>query len=1068
MIRSSVALRALYERYRTARADELRKTSRGHGEWLAIAPGSEAARLLQEAFGVSPDHASAQETVRAEGPINGQLGVLHERDVRTFATRDATRSRTLLLKFALVTQGASRVRSEKSSPRGDLPAVSEQLDWLYQSENRGPQTPILYQLESPNDSVDSSSGTHVGTDLGGVDFSMEDEVALVLPDGSPLPDLSTMLLPHELVELWERGKLNDTGDIDSVFEHYYTLLEGLLEEDEEVDVAAMVERFRATLELQSGTPPIGDDAARPTGTWAEVSGDVVSWTRREVRRFVEHGLTGQLLVLSPSPGTGKSRGMMLAAADAQEARKRVGYAVLSRSQIPEVEARLRASGPNVRLHVIEGRHAGNCSFMDQIDIATASGFSPGSTVCPTCPLYPSFSGRTECGYYKARIEASRDRYLSGIYRRPAAIILTTHASAMQGASIVKRRYQNFWEFDTLFIDEDPTSSLVVQYEIASNSLTYRRSNSDGVWTGPTFGTIVLEEAIAKATRERKESFSKGFVDPLGGPHKIHTRDHGSSYAGQDLHMLLESVAREHGHTLRSLSAAVIDGMSGDLPEKGEIMSLSAEEVASAFPNRYLLALYATVAHEMSTIADAYSHGVALEPAYRVHLDLTEDEDGQVVAVYKIHDVRPYAGERTNLVIGDAYADIAHYEALFGRFRHEGRVRTINHRAVWPRSSSLIRMVTHAGTKHIQNHTQLITHCETKLRPILELERGRRVVFYIHLAMKSDFDEWMREVGNEFELAEYAIEHWGSGRGKDIYRDFHTFIAVTEYVPNMGALVHEANTVAALASPGNTRIEHWSSRAARKGSTTFANSLTNTSPFLQAAFHRKATDELAQAVHRIRPAMPAPDGLQKRAYVLGHMVPWTDELVTATAATVVLDNGDIETERLGSGARFTMTQTLSLITAREVAGAIAEVFHHLGCWSHCFAHCLLGVPNWACVESTLAAADSGRPTEGGRSDCFNYNSGEQFDPPREGETSRLVDRVLGPPKLWRDIVQKLNRSAVYTQGVKMWSEGSDVGQVGWYRPFWCELGARGYQFWGDQARFDAVLASYAPTAERVPF
>lgn len=896
---------------------------------------------------------------------------------------------------------------------------------------------------------------------------------MVLPDGTPVPDLSGLLLEHELVALWEQGKLNDLDSLDALFADFSDVKEEDLVDHDEVDVSTMMERFRAQVQLASSTPEADPNEGVETGDWIDISRNVVAWTRNTLQLLRDAKATGHMVVLAPSPGTGKSRGMMEAATYEQNARRRVGYAVLSRAQIPEAAERLRSSGSTVRLIVIEGRHNGNCMYMDQVNVATSAGFSPGSTVCPSCPMYPGFSGgrRNVCGYYKARIDASRDRFFAAMGMRVPAIILTTHASAVQGSHITTRRYQGFWAFDTLFLDEDPTGSIVQQYEITEEMLTFSARDANGNPTGPTWGTMVLREAMKKAMEERKAAEERGFV-LHGSPDRVHTRGHGSTYAGSDLHALLEPIARAHRHTLKGLASAVVDGMS-DRPEKGEIMNLDAAGVAARFPSRYLAPLFAALDVEITTIAEARAAGVDLEPAYRVHLDLVPTEDGHRAA-FRVHDFRKYANGQTNLVIGDAYADIDHYEGLFGRYRRDGKVQIIKHRATWPTTSTLIRIVTRAGSKHLNNHTQLLEHLEKNVRPILEMERGRRIVFYCHLAMKGDFAAWVEGVREELEILEYAIEHWGSGRGKDTYKDFDTFVAVTEFVPNIGALMHEANTVAALASTSNTRVAHWSAYAPREGASRFAQSLMNASPFLQAAFRRKATDELAQAVHRIRPAIPSETGRQKRAYVMGHLVPWTDELIAATAATAVVDSGnddvDLETEALDRGARFAVTETLSLITEREVAGAIVEVFRNLQCWSHSFAHCLISVPDWATIDDLVRYRQVCKQTRSRPilritfSEGVAGSSGSSEDVPM----SPLTERVLSPPNAWQSIAGRIRDYRVYRAALARVVSQLPFTSPRLIRPDWVARGSRGFEFWGDRDRCEQVFAAYAPTAEKVPF
>ena len=1062
-LRSATALRRLYERYRTATS--VRTSTRRPGEWLDIAPDSEDGSTFEAAFGVASDHSDAEDAVKsfAASPLNGALGILHVLDIRVVARREAARSKKLAVRFVLVPTGKS-LRGSKPTPRTELPPVSAQLSL---AEKVDVQQKVDVQKNATSLTGDVSGTASEGGTTASAGGSLDhDEVAMVLPDGSPLPDLSDMRMPHELAELWRNGQLNDLDAKDALFDDYADLISEVLEEEA---LGSLLEGIRTNAALASGTPAIAVQPER-SDSWMVVSRDVVSWIGSTMQSIRAANGRGQLLVLAPSPGTGKSRGMMEAAAAEQSARRTVGYAVLSRAQIPETAARLLKSGPDVRLIVIEGRHDGNCLYMDQVTVATNAGFSPGSTVCPSCPMYPQFgfNKRNVCAYYGARMEAARDRRDAKRSHGYSRIILTTHASAIQGSRITKKRYQSFWEFDTLFIDEDPTSSLVEEHDLTPGSLTYSRNDANGNPDGPTYGTGVLRDAMEEARKQRASAAAHGFVNSDGTPDRIHTRDHGSSYAGGDLHALLEPIARRYQWTLKGLAATVIDGMTGT-PMKGEIMGLDAQQVAARFPNRHLASVFAALDIEITAVAEARAAGADLEPAYRVHLDLVPGEDGDVDPVLRVHELRGYANGRTNIVVGDAYANVQHYEGLFDRYQRDGSVHVLKHRAIWPTTSTLVRVVTKAGPKQLSNYTQLVDHLETNVRPVLMLERGRRIVFYAHSVMKDDVATWLSSVKDELELGEYEIEHWGGGRGKDTYRDFHTFIAVTEYVPNVGALIHEANTLAALASPGHTRVAHWNGYAPRQGSMGLANSLSMASPFYQAAFHRKTTDELAQAVHRIRPAMPSPDGQQKRAYVFGHSVPWTDELVAATTAAAVTDNGndvDLEVEAIGRGLRLSVNETLSLISAREVAGAMAAVFQQLGCWSHAFAHALVGVPTWDTVEELVVRGSFQRSGLDGRWGTLLRDLSVSEPPP----PSALVERVLKPPRAWASITRRLHDvSRIYDAGVRFFTEALPAfAEPRRHRASWMPSGSRGYAFWGDRERFERVLDLYAPGAEKIPF
>ncbi len=527
-IRSAAALRRLYERYRTATT--LKTSARRPGEWLAVKPGTEDAAIFEAALGVAPETADAALKELADEALNGSLGIRHELDVRLTSYRTA-RSTSVFVRFFMVPLGR-KLKGWVPPPRTALPAAATAnltLDLGEDPVRR--QGPVRRQNSVTLVTADSNEET-VATEA-----PTEASETYFLPDGSPLPDLSMMLLPHELVELWQAGKLDDLDAMDALFAGFAHLLPDIIEEDV---IESMLEGIRTNAVLQSSAPAIGSTNLSEARPWQEVANATVSETVDGLRSYRMRGDTGRLFVLAPSPGTGKSHGMMKAAAEEQVMRRRVGYAVSSRAQLDEAKDRLLNSGSSVSLIVIEGRHDGNCDYFEQVSVATDAGFSPGSAVCPVCPKYPTlgYDKRGVCKYYSARLAAAHNRRMSTIPGQPAAaIILTTHASAIQGSRIAGKRFQGFWAFDSLFIDEDPTAAMVQPQGIPEESLTYSNRDSHGRYDGPTVGTMVLRDAMQAARRQRVAAEASGWLAANGESDRIHSRDYGSSYAGCDLQAL---------------------------------------------------------------------------------------------------------------------------------------------------------------------------------------------------------------------------------------------------------------------------------------------------------------------------------------------------------------------------------------------------------------------------------------------------------------------------------------------------------------------------------------------------
>jgi len=1051
-VRSAPALRRLYDRYRHASAASLVVTKRKPGEWLRVAPGSSDGADLAAALGVDlQDHEATDDALRA---ISGRdlawfLSVTYALDVRLSWWR-SKRSASVNLKFWVCPPDSRSTGREAS--RHELPEPVERAMTL-QLDDTATQAGISSEngipvVCRPGYGVPLSDEWPV-TEGEVVPLPDDEPVSMTLPDGSPLPDLSDMLDGWEIAQ---RTDLVDGDSLDALFPSVPVDFDAVIA-DAEVEVA--LRQIRANAEAIAASPlPKREQLIAP---WKTIAERVVGETVDYARHFRATSAKQQLVVLAPSPGTGKTVGMTQVARDEQLHRRRVGYAVKDRESIPEAVARLQDGDRGVRLIVIEGRHEGNCVAMPEVAAATNAGYSPATTVCPSCEKYPRTerSASYACAYYRSRIDAYRAHRLARFGQVPP-IIVTTHASAVQGSMIIDKRWQEFWRFDSLLIDEDPTDAFVETAQIAETALTFWKLDEKGQPTASSLGTTVLREAMQLARVERNECASRQWCAPHSDePSPVHTREYGSAYAGVELHRLLDAVARKHGHSAETIAAAVVNDYA-EQPMKGEVMSMDAVALAEKYPVRTLAHVYAALRAEMTSVLEARAAGMAIEPAYQVHLDLVLDDRDEVHGVVTVRRIRTYAVADTNIWIGDAYADVNHYRRLLpGRELH-----LVDHRAVWPVDATLVRMICHAGVSEIDNQAKFRLHLDTKLRPVLELEAGRSVLFYVHKVLRDELREWLD--ANDFGLDRYHIEHWGSGRGKDIYRDVDTFVAVTEYVPSLSGMLHEANFLASVASESNTRIEHWSAtaRQQRRGPTSFAASLADAHPIYAATVARKATDELAQAVHRIRPAIPSER--PKRAYVLGHRIPWTQELLAATCATAIIaeENDvvvEVEQASVGRGSRIELASGLVCLSAAEVALIVEDSFQLYGCWSNAFAHMLVSCQSWRDISVAQSAHQS---------DALLLQLHVL------GATPRNLAQVLAPPSNWHELSERVRHSSrTYARGVELavqhLSAAAPLGSG--TAPHPDHRGGRGYQYWGSGERFEKILrAHYTHTAERVPF
>lgn len=1131
-VASASALRRLYERYRTASAARLVLSTRKPGEWLVVAEDSADARMLSEAIGAdSANRKAADPALKALAAmrLNEVIGADDARhDVRACWFRNGT-SKAVHVRFALVRSG------KKHGGRGALdrahlpPAIGAQLSLDSMNEDSGSDfNSASVEPENATSRHDGSDGRRVDKNfhgLSGVPVSQEVSQDLAF--------LAHLLDPADFEVHYANASAGDDSEIGRMLAE---IAEEIQASENEIDPDQLIENMRRTMELAQHPAPVVDLEAPEPQNWHTTSRQVVSSTLDLVRSY--RGRLGSLGILAPSPGTGKTHGMAEAAREEQGVGRRVAYAVLSREQIPEAVDRLK--GPLVRLHVIEGRHEGNCASYAAVQVAASMGHSPGRTVCPGCDLYPDLQnpvrslGRT-CEYYASRIRAVRDRKIASVGRSIAAlappIIVTTHASLAIGTQLSNRRLQEFWTFDTVFIDEDPTASMEQMVEIWDHQLTYSAIDpQSGQPDAHTHVTRLLHAAFSAAKAERAEAHRRGYQSPSDAsvPDPLHHRDHGSSYASTPLIALLDRAAGSLGYDLQTVLAQVINESSTKVPQKGELIGLSAAAAARKFPHRWLAAMAQQLLNETNAREIAISQGLQ-EPdfAYKIHVDLVLEEGsdpatpGRTHGVIRLHQAIPFAARESNVVVGDAYADVTHYEFLFDRFRRKGQVDVINHRAAWPRSSKLVRLITAFSSADLATRDRFRAHLEQHVAPILSLEEGRSVLLYTHLSARGWLSEWLVE--RDFGLAGWAVEHWGSGRGKDVYREFDTFVATTEFVPNTGGLVHEANARVLAANPGAGRVRFWGWGADRTGPATFAQAISASHPALLSAFQRKATDELAQAVHRIRPAIP---GRTKRAWILGHRVPLSAELLAATSATIAVDEGgsglSYETETDERGMRLeSTTGILGFISAREMATAIADVCHSVGCWSPIFCHVLLAASGCADLRQILSdqflgghgmSVDVAQRVILGADDTLIPDPSSPLDaapPPQpslaafapvspgaaplqpslaapvqphavpapEGDASArgsaadlglLRDRVLYPPPGWAAIEDRVRWTRVYRDAIRLFTSslppGFTRGSV--IRP-WMPARSHGVECIGNPLRLERIIDRYAPSGS-VPF
>jgi len=885
----------------------------------------------------------------------------------------------------------------------------------------------------------------------------------------PRPD------PDDLPEGWD---LDDISDDE---------LERLIAETRDEAQKLIDEEAAASAASLPPPPPIVPPAGPTPQPWDQVAQavkiDTLGWVGSA------RSATGRLLVLKPSPGTGKTASLILAALDEQQNRRAVAFGVAAKSQFTETRERFEqahAGRPgHLHLHVLSGRDAENCKEFETVEAAQQSGYSPGRVVCSTCDYSPLRAVERDqiCLYYKTRIEAARDHKRARAGIQPYPIILTTHHSIVHAQRLTKHKYGGFWLFDTIIFDEDPSAAFDHSIAIEQHRLVYSKPDDVHSWT-----TALLREAIALAEFERKSSAARLYKTINGSDDHIHSK-WGSAYVSDDLHDLLRRTMLQPSFGALAAPGAVVQvedllgrtvtEETASLPPSGDFYKRDLSTISTAYPHRGLSKLAEALIDEMELIEQDRKHGMRSRFSYRARLEYQPEGVGTwryVCATYV-----GFGQDEPNVIVGDAYAHVQHYEQIFGR-----RADVIDHRAKWPADVLLIRVLTHAARKDIEDAPK--EFFKTNLYPMLLAEAGRKVVFYIHMRWKGQLDAWLAK--NDFKLADWAIEHYGGGRGKDIYRDFDTLICASQFVPNVSGMAHEANGRAFLQSSytDRFRVEHWTpgTTSGRRGSQTYGQSTTTMDPRLLAIHQRKSVEEQAQAVHRIRPAMPT-TGPSKRVYIVGHQVALTEELLAATT-TLGFDPAQSDTfDQAQHGAdgvaytidpgadhtlgkRITLSEgMLTFVSAREMAQAIGCVYATLGCWSSAFAHSLLALTcggDFSALQELLRNFTSAHnyvvatvleSSLYSRHDIIMEPSARGLD---------LLARVWTPPQEWERHSRYVQEHYAYKQALRAFSDQLPADVVrGVIRRDWMGR-SRGREYIGDPRRFLAIIDRYAPNYSTV--
>ncbi|MFO0713610.1 MAG: hypothetical protein U0353_27405 [Sandaracinus sp.] len=322
------------------------------------------------------------------------------------------------------------------------------------------------------------------------------------------------------------------------------------------------------------------------------------------------------------------------------------------------------------------------------------------------------------------------------------------------------------------------------------------------------------------------------------------------------------------------------------------------------------------------------------------------------------------------------------------------VRVIDHVARFPTGSLLVRHRTRAGITYLLDQGGWQDHAAI-LSEVFRAHAGRSVLIYGHRALRKPVMKLLSDNKN-FGMLKPRYEHWGSGRGKDEYGDYDAVITISDYIQNVGGMLHRVNARAAretarlIAAGRHDEALEEGTRITfdmRDPKTDLLHKMSSSDTHwrLKLEHERVNVNELAQALHRVR-------GLRmpKRMTVVGDGVPFTKDIIAASL--VVNPPG-------GPGGRGSVRSGYvdGSLTVEEAYAAILQIAEHFGVWSPIFLHAFYA------MESRLFHGDatfSVTPCQGVAGILYQNSSGVIARDPQVAVPLTLLQRVWFPPARWK--------------------------------------------------------------------
>jgi hypothetical protein len=423
-------------------------------------------------------------------------------------------------------------------------------------------------------------------------------------------------------------------------------------------------------------------------------------------------------------------------------------------------------------------------------------------------------------------------------------------------------------------------------------------------------------------------------------------------------------------------------------------------------------------------------------------------------------------------VGDAYAQVDHYEALFGRKCD----KLIDRVAHWPSGARVVRILTkstisYLNSGYVQENLGLLEGA------IAALEPGKRVLVYGHGALRDRVEEWMAVMAERYQLAEWAFEHWWGGRGKDHYNGWDLYLQVSEPIQNIDGMLHVVNARAFRLAHRCKDPDEKVERLARISFTphrkhSFAHAMRQSHAMLFREHERQNINEQTQAINRPRPVWN-----DTTCVILGSAVELSRDLLAATTTVVPAESGKETVSKSRRRGRRKEGLLDAFMTPHEILQAMLSVVEWLGVWSGDFAHALVTVAvQTQSLDETGALSsltESSRIPRVAIKRLFKLPRGEKVDLSRSSDLSRplgldqtLVERVWRPPVYWARLNEMARRvKAVETASALLKQSGlASVAAPRW--PAWRAKGPGRKPtvhydptLFGDAARPDLALEAY---------